>query len=238
MPYGTLALDAIQTSGNLAITGNTIVTGNVTANTYNLVSRTLGTATPGRLEYNGTAPFFTPLGTQRGVIPGMQYYALNTPLVGTNATGAQNILGAGVTLSDNTFYAFDAQFNFYKNAGTTSHTFALQWGGTATLNNISVNILIQNSAQGYVTVNSARSILQYVQESTTAFVCTGAIASAFYTVNMQIQGLISVSTGGTFIPQYVLSAAPGGAYTTSRYCFMRIYPIGAAGANVNVGTWA
>ena len=32
MPYGTLALDAISTSGNLSITGNTIVVGNFTAN--------------------------------------------------------------------------------------------------------------------------------------------------------------------------------------------------------------
>ena len=32
MPYGTLALDAISTSGNLSITGNTIVVVNFTAN--------------------------------------------------------------------------------------------------------------------------------------------------------------------------------------------------------------
>ena len=51
-------------------------------------------------------------------------------------------------------------------------------------------------------------------------------------------GVLSVNTGGTLIPQYSLSAAPGGAYTTAAGSYMLIYPIGASGSNVSVGTWA
>lgn len=44
MPYGTLALDAISTSGNLTVTGNTAVTGNIT---------TTGTVTTTRVVSSG-----------------------------------------------------------------------------------------------------------------------------------------------------------------------------------------
>lgn len=50
MPYGTLALDAISTSGNLAITGNTTIAGTITSSTgttYPLVSDTAKTSTSG-----------------------------------------------------------------------------------------------------------------------------------------------------------------------------------------------
>jgi hypothetical protein len=51
-------------------------------------------------------------------------------------------------------------------------------------------------------------------------------------------GTVSVNAGGTFIPQYTLSTAPGGAYTTAIGSYLSIWPIGAAGANTSVGTWA
>ena len=72
----------------------------------------------------------------------------------------------------------------------------------------------------------------------TSTTVTGARTNATYYDQTMMKGTISVSTGGTFIPQYSLSAAPGGAYTTAAGSYFLIYPIGAAGANVNVGTWA
>lgn len=203
-------------------------------------STALSTATNGTLEYDGKVPYFTPQSVQRGVVPGMQYYVTSAQVVGSNATGAQSILGVGVTLSSNTFYAFEGQFNFFKTAGTTSHTFALQWGGTATSHRFVTNVLSTSSAFGYVTVDSTRNVFQYVMESASATPLTGAITSAFYTVNIRVRGFINVNAGGTLIPQYALSAAPGGAYSGSGTNYMSIWPIGAGGnsAVVNVGTWA
>ena len=99
MAYGSAFVDTITSSGNLSVTGNVTVNGNDTANTYNLPSLALGTATAGRMEYDGKVPYFTPSGTQRGVMPGMQYYGVNVGVVGANATGAQSLFGVGVTLS-------------------------------------------------------------------------------------------------------------------------------------------
>ena len=54
-----------------------------------------------------------------------------------------------------------------------------------------------------------------------------------------IKGILRVTSTGTYIPQYSLSAAPGGAYTTLTNSYMLIYPIGkTSDATVNIGTWA
>ena len=232
MPYGKLALDTIETSGNLTVAGNVAVSG-----TFALGSQALATPSAGEMEYDGWAPYFTPAGTQRGVIPSMQYYVLNGALVGANSTSVQNALGVGVTLSSGTFYEFEGVFNFYKTAGTTSHTFSFGWGGTATLTRIVTNVFVVESVNGYITL-SGKNLSYLTLESTTQTVLTGSMSSAFHTVNLHIRGIVNVNVGGTLIPQYQLSAAPGGAYTSSTSNYMKIWPVGSAGANVSVGTWA
>ena len=67
---------------------------------------------------------------------------------------------------------------------------------------------------------------------------SAAITSANETLAVQIQGTVSVNAGGTFIPQYILSAAPGGAYSVLGGSSFTIWPIGASGANTSVGPWA
>ena len=225
----------LQSNG---VTGLTVGPGGLltAANGIVMSSMTLGTAVAGEFEYDGRVPYFTPAGTQRGVIPGMQYYVTNSQVVGANATGAQSILGVGVTLSSSTFYAFEGVFNFFKTTGTTSHTFSFGWGGTATFDRIVTNIIEYSGANGYITPPRATEI--YVMETANSTVLTGAITSAFYTVNLNIKGIVKVNTGGTLIPQYTLSAAPGGAYTASTSNYLSIWPIGPTTGNVSVGTWA
>lgn len=225
-PSGSSNNITLDNAGNMTLFGDLTMTSGSLA----------GTATAGTIEYDGKALYMTPQGTQRGVIPGVQHFSVYSGLAGSNATGAQNILGVGVTLSSSTAYAFDADFNFFKTAGTTSHTFSFQWGGTATLNKIATNIFSTDSANGYVTLT--RSVGKYVLESAGPVVLTGAITNAFYTVNLRLTGIVHITSGGTLIPQYALSAAPGGAYTTSAFSYMNIWPIGTTGANVSVGTWA
>jgi hypothetical protein len=53
-----------------------------------------------------------------------------------------------------------------------------------------------------------------------------------------LKGTVSVNAGGTFIPQYTLSAAPGGAYSTAIGSYIRIAPVSASGSNTSVGAWA
>lgn len=198
---------------------------------------TLGTAVAGALDYNGTALYFTPAGTQRGVVPGAQFFRLDASLAGANVNTAQNVFGVGVTLSSSTVYAFEAVYALSKSAGTTGHSFGLGFGGTATLNNIAYSGVLTSGSTSF-TSDGVGTIGEYIQTSSNTTFSNGATSSANVFRNYVLRGTVSVNAGGTFIPQYTLSAAPGGAYTTAAGSYLLIYPIGASGANVNVGTWA
>lgn len=207
--------------------------------TDNLVlnADSLGTAVAGALDYNGTALYFTPAGTQRGVVPGAQFFRLDAGLAGANVNTAQNVFGVGVTLSASTVYAFEAMYALSKSAGTTAHTLGVGFGGTATINNIGYEINGSESTSSFTSrVNVSTSELFIASTANTAISTSNTSATLF--IFSALRGTVSINAGGTFIPQYTLSAAPGGAYTTAAGSYFLIYPIGASGANVNVGTWA
>lgn len=202
-----------------------------------LTADTLSSTTAGAFEYDGRVLYTTPQGAQRGVIPGAQYFRLNADLVGTQVTTAQNVFGVGVTLSANTVYAFDYYLFLSKIAGTTSHNMSIGFGGTATINNIEYGGA-GNAGTG--TFASGNQGAGNTYEFNTAASTTLYTASTSTNRQLQIyaKGTVSINTGGTFIPQYTLSAAPGGAYSTVAGSYFAIYPIGVGGANTSVGTWA
>jgi len=194
----------------------------------------LTSATAGAMEYDGKVIYSTP--ASRGVSPSMMFYRLNSGLAGSNVSTVQSTFGVGVALSASTVYSFEIRFALTKTAGTTSHTIAILFGGTATLNNIfyngSVNGLsatlpIYDSAASSITSNTAGSL-----------VVSSFITSSTYYRTLLFSGTVSINAAGTFIPQYQLSSAPGGAYTTVAGSYMAIWPIGTAGANTSVGPWA
>lgn len=197
----------------------------------------LGTAVAGALDYNGTALYFTPAGTQRGVVPGAQFFRLDSGLAGANVNTAQSVFGVGVTLSASTVYAFETVIAFTKSAGVTSHTIGLGFGGTATLNNIHTNFIGTAVGSSATTALPTQMYTGYLTTASNTAI-SAAVSGAAINLWYQIKGTVSINAGGTFIPQYTLSAAPGGAYTTAAGSYFLIYPIGASGANVNVGTWA
>lgn len=194
----------------------------------------LSTPTVGEVEYDGKAFYSCPQGSQRGVLVGAQYYRLNAAYVGSNVNTAQSVFGVGVTLSTATVYAFEGVYLLTKTAGTTSHSVGTGFGGTATLNNIGYN------AFGYLSSTNTGSAnigsLIGTSAAPAAVTLTGAAATLFAPI--QIKGTVSVNGGGTFIPQYILSAAPGGAYSTVAGSYFLIYPIGTSGSNTSVGAWA
>jgi hypothetical protein len=217
----------------------TVISGTTGVSSVGLSSETLlSTPTAGKFEYDGTVPYFTPSGTQRGVIPGMQYFRLNSDLVGSNVNTAQSFFGVGVTLNSNTIYAFESVLAISKTVGTTSHTTGLGFGGTATINNIGYHLHNQFDATAFTTVPYSGTVLnQWINSATNTTISGGSVSPGAYRI-LNMRGTVSINSGGTFIPQYTLSAAPGGAYTTAVGSYFLIYPIGAAGANINVGTWS
>jgi hypothetical protein len=225
---GNLDLQSNGTTGLSIQSGGKVV----------LANTALSTASAGTLEYDGGELYFTPLGTQRGIIPGMQYYRLNSALVGSNVNTAQSILGVGVTLSSNTIYHFEGVYALSKSAGTTSHTTSLLYGGTATINNVAYWLQSGSINTSTFTDTANGGSFQYYIQTLSSFLINGAQAAATTCRLYKVNGTISVNTGGTLIPQYQLSAAPGGAYTTAIGSYFLIYPIGAAGSNTSIGTWA
>jgi hypothetical protein len=197
----------------------------------------LGTAAAGAFDYDGKVFYATPQGTQRGVVPGAQFFRLDSALAGANVNTAQSVLGVGVTLSSSTVYAFEAVYALSKSAGTTSHTMGLGFGGAATINNIGYQLTEKFNVNTFTTVSYSDVVELFISTASSTTINT-ASASATLNLVFLIKGTVSVNAGGTFIPQYTLSAAPGGAYTTAAGSYFMIYPIGASGANVNVGTWA
>lgn len=197
----------------------------------------LGTPTIGSTEFDGKAFYATAQGTQRGIIPGAQFYRLNADLAGANVTTAQNIFGVGVTLSTATVYAFEMVINFAKTAGATSHTAGISFGGSATLNNINWMVEGFGISTTAVLIGQTNYISGYSAVATNTTVTAAGAAATVYWGSI-IKGTVSISGGGTFIPQYTLSAAPGGAYSTVAGSYMNIYPIGTSGANTSVGAWA
>lgn len=225
---GVLELQSNGTTGLSINSGGKVV----------LANTALSTANAGTLEYDGGELYFTPLGTQRGLVPGMQYYRLNSTLAGSNVSTAQSMLGVGVTLSDSTVYAFEAFYALSKTAGATSHTVSSLFGGTASVNNIGYYASNQGDNSGFTTIPLGGTICQQYIQTASATVITAAVAVATTFRIYSLRGTVSINAGGTFIPQYQLSAAPGGAYTTAAGSYFLIYPIGAAGSNTNIGTWA
>lgn len=199
----------------------------------------LTTAAAGAVEYDGKVIYSTPVG--RGISPSMMFYRLNSNYVGSNVTGVQSLLGVGVTVNADTVYAFEGHFTIQKTAGTTSHTIGISLGGTATTNTISyfatsVRFDTAGTSGGAGTGTGFNTVAAY-NTTTSNVVMTGAATSANHTFTCLVRGTVSISAGGTFIPRYQLSAAPGGAYSTLAGAAFYIWPIGAAGATISVGPW-
>ena len=202
-----------------------------------LTADTLLGTTPaiGSVEFDGKAFYNTAQGTQRGIIPGAQFFRLESNLAGANVNTVQSVFGVSVTLSTSTVYAFEAMYYFNKTAGTTSHTLGIGYGGSATLNSILWNSV---GIDGSATLPTRSTPGLAANTAVTNQTITGATASAAATTFANIKGIVSINGGGTFTPQYTLSAAPGGAYSTMANSYFLIYPIGASGANISVGAWA
>lgn len=197
----------------------------------------LTTAIAGAMEYDGKVPYFCPQGTQRGVLQDMQYYRLNTTVTGADSTAAQSVYGVGVTLSSSTVYAFRGIYALSRSVGTTPHDVQNSFGGTATINNIGYTLTGSSSSSSFTArVNANTNFLWITTASATTFEAVVTVEPFYVMVN--IEGTVSVNAGGTFIPRYTLSAAPGGGYTTRIGSYFAIWPVGASGANVSVGTWA
>ena len=243
------------TGGNVRTAGVVSATGNVTgSNIIGYVRPTAGgtstgtaalqftsgslLATPaaGAFEYDGTVLYATQTASQRGVISPTIFMALSADYTGSDSSSAQKVFDAStngaLTVDASTAYLFEAVYFITRAAGTTSHTTAVLFGGTATLTSITYRAEATSSTGNALTTPSV-----IYGTAGTAVTVTAASTSATENITIKINGIVRTNGSGTFIPQFQYSSAPGGAPTILKNSYIVLRPIGTSTAT-NVGNWS
>lgn len=238
--------------GNILSTGSLSVTGNITAGNVNsYVALPAGTSSkapltfaagtilnapsPGAVNYDGRIFYATPQGQERGLIKTVQAYILNANYALLNQTGIQSLFGASVSLSSNTRYAYSITAIIYKTANNITMSYATD--GVITL--ASHNYQTTTTATATLATLSSASVLKnsITSDFTTPVVVTAALNGAGY-YSLQVNGILNVTTGGTWRPVIAFSGLPGAGSYVSATSSIEIYPVGATNANVSIGSWA
>jgi hypothetical protein len=241
-PTANINTTGIITAAKLVVNDGGTFTGVVTATSFSGPGTNLSGIVTSIIA--GTGVTVSGSTGQVTINTNQQYYRLNSNYVGNTGTTAQPILGVGVALTSSTTYEFELGFTIQKTSGGTSHNFQFNFGGTYTDGGTSAaaNSYMQMS---YVVLDGATAV-----GSTSNLWSTNSIGGAYniFTastvanrlLHMNVRGTISVGStgGGTFIPQYTLTANPGAAYSTRTGSWMKISPLGAAGSNISIGNWA
>lgn len=199
----------------------------------------LTTAVAGAVEFDGKTIYTTPNATSgRSISPSTLLYRLNSDKVGINTSATQSLFGVGLSLPANTVYVFESGFTLQKTAGTTSHTIDISFATTAGLNNIRYQGIVSTYLTPSTTGLSA-STSNFWSTSVGALTITTATTTLGVLHSVTLKGTFSTSsTAPTLTPSYSGSVAPGGAYSTKTGSYFLLWPIGAAGANTSVGSWA
>lgn len=170
-----------------------------------------------------------------GSIDGALYKLLNADDTGgTNVSTAQPWFptAGGITLPGSKTYFFEGFLSLSRAAGTTSHTTSLLFGGTATLTSIDYFATVMTGdADALVSASAVGG------HSAAAVVVKAASTSATEQILLRVTGIVRINAGGTFIPQFIYSAAPGGTPTVKRGSYFKLTPI-ADNAVAAVGAWA
>lgn len=153
---------------------------------------------------------------------------------GTNVATAQPWLptAGGIAVEAATTYAFEGTLRLSRAAGTTSHTTGLLFAGTATL----TSILYDAIANTGDVVTTGTPALTVIDVSTNTSV-KAASTSATEQVLIRVKGIVRINAAGTFIPQFIYSAIPGGVPTIKAGSHFRLKKLFINSVNTQ-GTWA
>jgi hypothetical protein len=135
-----------------------------------------------------------------------------------------------INLPASTSYQFDFTY-FITNTGTTSHTWATQFGGTASLTSLAYRV------QSISTIgNVLGAVSQIYATGNGVTVVTAASTSATENLVISGSGILRINTAGTFTPQLQTSATPGGTQTILTNSFFRLSPF-ASNTVGFMGNW-
>lgn len=166
--------------------------------------------------------------------PSYLFKSLSVGETGSNVTTAQPWFptAGAVTLSANKTYRFRGLLFLSRSTGTNSHSTSILFGGTATISTILYHAISHTSD-----TNQAAAAQRALSGATTAIVVKTASISATELASFLVEGTLRVTTGGTLIPQFQYSAAPGGAPAIAANSFFELFEIGSDTVTA-AGTWA
>lgn len=213
----------------------------------------LTTAAAGVVEFDGTAFYATAVASSRQQMDAEQYIIATANSATYNNTGLDTAVAAAVftattnagatngaiTLVAGKTYIFEALYNM-TNTGTTSHTWATVFGGTATFS-AGTNYQVFGNSGTTASTPATGGLSGFIASTTmsTAVVCTAASTSATEQVIVQMYGTLVVNAGGTVIPQLKASARPGASGTPGVVVLAGSYfRIWEMGTNNFVGNWS
>lgn len=196
----------------------------------------LTTPFQGALEYEGRSLYFTPNGTQRSVVQSMQAFQLNADLTGNGAiTTIQTFFGKAVAVQAGTRYQYELNATV-QNTAATAKSLQYALGGTATLTMHDYEAISFQAATP-ITVTAANMMQNIITSGFNTLVtvtpASGAAAGAF---TVRIRGSFDVSAAGTVDFSFGLTAV-GTAVTILRGSNVSLWPVGAVGANTQIGDW-
>jgi len=149
-----------------------------------------------------------------------------------SSTSAQNLFPAAsdtLTVVAATTYLFEAMLDI--GTGSTTHTTAFGFGGTATFTSIKyLSTLFSGAAN---TIATTASNLDVAAATATVLNAT----STDVTTKIFLRGIFRINAGGTIIPQITFSAGPGGTCELKANSFFRAMPIGLSTATF-IGNWS
>lgn len=189
---------------------------------------------------NATLPRLSRVDSAGNVWPvrEMLMCALSANFTLSNVATAQQVFNAtangALTLPAASSYFFEANY-LITNTGTTSHTWAVLFGGTATLTSGAMTaVALSTTAAATMTT----ALTSYTTTLGTALVVDPAgSTSATENVNIFLTGVVRINAAGTFIPQIKLSAASGVAPVMLANSYITLTPFGTNTATT-LGNWS
>ena len=235
--YGSFT--SLGVTGNAYVHSITLDAGNASQYPIKLQPATasLSPSQAGVINYDGTVFYATPMDSQRGIWPTLQYYSLESDRTTTLGNGnPASVLGVGAALTANTRYNF--QIDVIVNHSTGNRTPTISWDGGSTLSKIIYQSITMANALGVAGTAHYTLYNTLTSGFTTGVNLTSSAINAGDDIGISLWGTVDVgSTGGTFTPLLGWSADPGTVIVRAQSS-MSIFPVSVSGSNTNVGNWS
>ena len=160
------------------------------------------------------------------------YWTTNlADFTGLDSAAAQPVFEASrdsfAVKSDMTYF-FEGVYHI-ETTGTTAHTLATLFGGTAVIAECEYELRTYTPATEVLGADSS-----IWATAPTATVGTASIAAATHTT-VYVSGVIRITTAGTLIPQFQYSAQPNGTTTIKKGSKFRLTPLDVVAVGMSSG---